>query len=173
MIGIPLGLLYSNAGEWLIHKYSLHGQGKNRKSFWSFHWYEHHNAARKNRHYDPAYANTRWRWDARSKEAVGLLGLAAMHAPLFPVAPFFVSTIWLSTLNYYRVHKRAHIDPEWAIRKLPWHVDHHLGPDQNVNWCVSWPWFDWVMGTRKKYIGTEKWFADERKRAEKTANAAA
>ena len=47
MIGIPLGLLYSNAAEWWIHKNILHGLGKNRSSFWSFHWHEHHAEARR------------------------------------------------------------------------------------------------------------------------------
>jgi len=173
MIGIPLGLLYSNASEWIIHKYVLHGQGKNRDNFWSFHWHEHHSASRKNRNYDEAYAHPSFKWDARTKEAAGLFGLAVIHAPLLPVAPFFVGTVWFCAINYYRVHKRAHVDPEWGIRKVPWHVDHHLGPDQNTNWCVTWPWFDWVMGTRQKYIGTEKWYADEKRRAEKLARATA
>ena len=39
MIGIPVALAASNAGEWLIHKYWLHGLGKNKKSFWAFHWH--------------------------------------------------------------------------------------------------------------------------------------
>ena len=44
MLGIPLGLLYANASEWLIHHYVLHGLGKKKRSFWSFHWGEHHRA---------------------------------------------------------------------------------------------------------------------------------
>jgi hypothetical protein len=53
--------------------------------------------------------------------------------------------------NYYRVHKRAHLDGDWAREHLPWHVDHHLGQNQNLNWCVTHPFFDHVMRTRKKY----------------------
>jgi hypothetical protein len=26
-----------------------------------------------------------------------------------------------------------------------------MGKDQNANWCVTHPFFDYVMGTRKKY----------------------
>ena len=26
-----------------------------------------------------------------------------------------------------------------------------MGKDQNANWCVTSPWFDEVMGTRKLY----------------------
>ena len=40
MLGIPLGLLYSNAGEWLLHKYLLHGLGRRKGTFWAFHWHE-------------------------------------------------------------------------------------------------------------------------------------
>ena len=35
-----------------------------------------------------------------------------------------------------------------AREHLPWHVDHHLGRNQDTNWCVTKPWFDYIMGTR-------------------------
>jgi sterol desaturase/sphingolipid hydroxylase (fatty acid hydroxylase superfamily) len=57
------------------------------------------------------------------------------------------------------------LDPEWARKVVPWHVDHHLGPDQDKNWCVTKPWFDWVMGTRVPYVGTAREAADLAKRA--------
>ena len=38
---------------------------------------------------------------------------------------------------------------------LPWHYDHHMGRDQNANWCVTHPLFDNVMGTRKIYTYDE------------------
>jgi hypothetical protein len=171
MIGIPLGLLYSNAGEWFIHKYVLHGLGKNKKNFWSFHWHEHHRAAREHNQLDPHYHRSLLSWSPQTKEALGLVGIAVAHLPLFPVAPFFTATVWACGLNYYRVHKKSHLDPEWGKKHLPWHVDHHLGPDQNQNWCVTFPWFDWVMGTRKPYVGTEKYAEDQKKRAAKAAAA--
>ena len=36
------------------------------------------------------------------------------------------------------------------------HYDHHMGADQDANWCVTRPWFDWIMGTRKPYAFTLK-----------------
>ncbi len=78
--------------------------------------------------------------------------------------PFFTATVWYSAWNYYRVHKRSHQDPEWGRRHLPWHVDHHLGPDQNANWCVTKPWFDYVMGTHKPYVGTAREALDQSRR---------
>jgi hypothetical protein len=150
MIGIPLGLVYANAGEWALHKYVLHGLGKNKKSFWAFHWHDHHRASRRNDMVDPVYRQSLLHWTPKTKEAVSLLGLALVHAPLFPLAPFFTATVLGSIANYYRVHARAHKDPAWARAHLAWHVDHHLGKNQNLNWCVTHPFFDWVMGTRQR-----------------------
>ena len=31
-----------------------------------------------------------------------------------------------------------------------------MGPDQDMNWCVTFPLWDYVMGTRVPYKGTEK-----------------
>ena len=81
-----------------------------------------------------------------------VLALGAVAAiPLFPIAPFFTGAVWFSMARYYRSHKRSHQDPAWAKENMPWHVDHHMGTDQNSNWCVTHPWFDYVMKTRKPY----------------------
>lgn len=156
MIGIPIALAAGNITEWLIHKHVLHGRGKKKGSFWSFHWHEHHRSARQNGHRDAAYERPLTAWNPQSKEALGLVGMAAVAAPLFPVAPFFTATAWYCMARYYRVHKRAHLDPDWARAHLPWHVDHHMGPNQDANWCVTHPWFDELMGTREPYVGTER-----------------
>ena len=156
MIGIPLGLAASNATEWLVHKYVLHGLGRDKRSFWSFHWHDHHRDVRRNDHVDPAYQRPLLSgWNGQSKEAVMLVGAALAFAPLFPIAPFFVGTVAYSAVNYYRKHKRAHLDPAWAREHLPWHYDHHMGPNQHANWCVTRPWFDHLMGTREPFVGTD------------------
>jgi len=166
MIGIPIGLLYANAFEWFVHKHVLHGRGKNKKSLWSFHFHEHHNASRKADMLDEDYLNPLFsQWDPQTKEVVGLLAGALAHAPLFPVAPFFTMTVYWSALNYYRVHKRAHLDPDWAKEHLAHHWDHHMGPDQDKNWCVTHPFFDHVMRTRERYLNTDA----EREQREKRA----
>ncbi|MCU0695587.1 MAG: hypothetical protein MUC96_03535 [Myxococcaceae bacterium] len=156
MLGIPIGLAASNAGEWFIHKYWLHGLGKDKTSFWAFHWHEHHRESRKNDMFDAQYIRSVFSWSPQGKEALALaLGAVAM-TPMFPVAPFFTGTVWYRMYRYYRIHKRAHLDREWAKTNLPWHYDHHMGKDQNANWCVTHPWFDHVMGTRKLYEYTAK-----------------
>lgn len=156
MLGIPVGLAVFGAGEWAIHKYLLHGLGRDRNSRFSFHYHDHHQAVRRNGGYDPAYEGPVWSTPTQSREAVGLTLVALAHVPLFPLAPFYTSTIWYCLYRYRRDHRHAHLDPEWARDHLPWHYDHHMGRDQNANWCVTHPWFDHVMGTRKKYQYDEK-----------------
>jgi hypothetical protein len=151
MIGIPVGLVLSNLGEWFIHKHVLHGLGKNKDSFWSFHWHEHHRESRAHEMLDPQYKRSLFSWQAQTKEVVALLGGAVLMAPLFPIAPFFTGTVWWTMWRYYKVHKRAHLDPGWAKEHLPWHYDHHMGKDQNANWCVTHPLFDNILGTRKTW----------------------
>jgi hypothetical protein len=156
MIGIPLGLAFANASEWFVHKYVLHGLGRRKGSFWQFHWHDHHRNARTHEHRDPDYERPLFeRWNGQSKEALALIGGTLALAPLVPIAPFFVGTVAYSAVNYYRKHKRAHLDPAWARAHLPWHYDHHMGPNQHANWCVTRPWFDELMGTREPYVGTQ------------------
>jgi sterol desaturase/sphingolipid hydroxylase (fatty acid hydroxylase superfamily) len=169
VIGIPLGLLAANAGEWLIHKHILHGLGANPRSFWSFHWHEHHRNARRMEGLDPCYHRGLLGWNAQSKEALGLAGAALLVLPLAPIAPFFTGAVIWSIVDYHRKHKRAHLDPAWARVHLPWHYDHHLGPDQHTNWCVTRPWFDRLLGTRVPYVGTPREARDRTKRAARAA----
>lgn len=173
MIGIPAGLLYANATEWLVHKYILHNRGKKRTSFWSFHFHEHHSNCRRNNHIDTDYHESPLQWNAQGKEVLTLTLATMLYLPLLPVAPFFTLTVVYSSINYYRVHKRSHLDPDWARENLPWHYDHHMGPNQDCNWCVTRPWFDMIMGTRVPYVGTERETRDRARRLERLAKTAA
>lgn len=175
MIGIPLGIAASNAFEWWFHKHVLHGRkhGKDRGSFWSFHFHDHHRLSRKNGMHDPDYEETVFQWNGQGKEAAALVAGGLLWVPLLPVAPFFVGTVWACSINYYVKHRRAHLDPEWAKEHLPWHYDHHMGPDQDANWCVTRPWMDHIMGTRKPYLGTDQEKKDNDRKARKAARDAA
>ncbi len=169
MLGIPLGLAWANISEWAVHKYVLHGAGKKKKSFWNFHWHEHHKDSRRDGFRDEAYEKPLTEWNAQSREALALAGSALLYLPLLPIAPFFTGAVWFSIARYHRVHKKAHLDPEWAREHLPWHYDHHMGPDQDANWCVSKPWADEWFGTRKPYVGTEREARDIARRAARRA----
>ena len=160
MIGIPLALFMFNAGEWAAHKYLLHDLGKNKKSPFAFHFHQHHQSVRKHGMYDPDYEGPPWSTVTQLGEAITLTAIGLAHLPLLPIAPFYVGTTWWCLEHYRRVHKRAHIDPEWGRAHLPWHYDHHMGPNQDRNWCVVWPWFDNLVGTRRTFVGTAKELAD-------------
>jgi hypothetical protein len=31
-----------------------------------------------------------------------------------------------------------------------------MGKNQDMNWCVTRPWFDWILGTRERYAFTRE-----------------
>lgn len=163
MIGIPVALTVSNLFEWHFHKRVLHGRGR-KGGWWNFHLYRHHAQALRSHGYDPDYLKPWWRSEPQAKEILGLAAATIPFLPLFPVAPFFTGTIVYCSVNYYFTHRKAHLDPAWAREHLPWHYDHHMGPDQDSNWCVTRPWADIVLGTRKPYVGTEIEARDEARR---------
>ncbi len=169
MLGIPVAIAASNATEWFVHRYVLHGLGRHRTSMWSFHWHEHHRNARRHDHVDPDYRRSVFGWHGQGKEALALVATGAALAPLLPLAPFFVVTSWACGVEYYVKHRRAHLDPDWAREHLPWHWDHHMGPNQDANWCVTRPWFDHLMGTREPWAGTAKEAAAAARRAARRA----
>ena len=171
--GFVTGLIAANAAEWYIHKYWLHEKAKQKDSFWRFHWAIHHKTVTQNEFYDPDYQKTILEvWNPHSKEAASLLGGALAVAPLFPLFPGFTLGVWTSVANYYRVHRKSHENPEWGYKNLPWHYDHHMGRDQDKNWCVTFPLWDYVMGTRVPYKGTETERKDIERRQRKAQNKA-
>lgn len=163
MIGIPIGLMVSNVTEWWVHKHVLHDAKPN--GFWNFHLYEHHANVLKNEGRDPAYEKPWWSSSPRRREVYGLVAMTLPFVALAPVAPFLAGTVVYCSVDYYRKHKRSHVDTAWAREHLPWHWDHHMGPDQHANWCVTRPWTDRLRGTRKTYLGT----ADEARMMERRA----
>ena len=149
LLTIPLAIIYSHIAEWVIHKYILHGLGKNKKSPWAFHWHAHHNKARKNDFYDEDYLDD---WAGPPlREQIGLFFLILVHFPIVFYAPLFVVTLAIRAKNYYKIHKHAHLHPNWGKAFLRWHYDHHMGKNQDVNWGVTVEWVDKLLGTRKKY----------------------
>ena len=145
------GLLYANAGEWLVHKYILHALGKKKHSFWAYHLHEHHAVCKSNNMIDPGYQKlSLTTWNTQSKELMVLAAIVVLHAPVFLIFPTFTGSIYVSLALYYYKHRQAHLDPIWAKQHLRWHYEHHLGGNTSANWCVTWPWFDYLLGTRVK-----------------------
>ena len=137
-----MALIYGSAIEWAIHKYLFHGWGKKKNSIFAFHLRDHHVYCLKNEFYDPKVSAIEW--------ATCLVGILA-HLPLFWISPVFFAGASLYAALFSIVHNYSHKDPEWAKKWVPWHYDHHM-KYQNDNMNVVLPIFDYVMGTRKKYL---------------------
>ena len=148
MIGFPIALMTANAFEWYAHKVWLHEFPSKHRDAPFFTHIRHHKRARLNEFEDAGYANSMWRDQEMFNEKVALIGIATAVTPLVVVAPFFTLGIYYSAWNYWSTHSKAHLDPEFARKNIPWHYDHHMNANQDSNWCVTRPWFDYVMGTR-------------------------
>jgi len=151
LLSIPLAIVYSHLLEWVLHKYVLHGLGKNKKSPWASHWHVHHRRSRHNDNYDEDYHKGFFDKTVRS-EILGLGFLSIMHIPTIMLSPLFYFALVVSGIRYYQIHKRSHLDLEWAKKYVPWHYDHHMGKNQDVNWGVTTDWIDKVTGTRMCYL---------------------
>jgi hypothetical protein len=146
-----LGLVYANLGEWLMHRYILHGLGRDPQSFWAYHWHEHHAVCLKHNMIDPGYQRLDFcSWNIQTKELAALAAIIMGHMPLFLLSPIFAVALYTSLALYYYRHRKAHLDSEWARQHLRWHYEHHLCGTRPANWCVTWPWCDYLLGTRVK-----------------------
>jgi len=146
--GFLLGMVVANAGEWTVHKYILHGLGRQPGSVWNYHLNEHHRSALLHGMVDPGYRGWPIRWNTQGKEVLLLASIVLLNLPLLSFVPGYVAGLYCSLVCYYFHHRKAHLDPAWARRNLPWHWEHHMVGSPEANWCTTWPWFDWVMGTR-------------------------
>ena len=149
------GYDYVKVAENLAHKYLLHDLGKDKESFWSFHFHYHHKAAIKYGMLDPAYFEPWWLNASRAKEVLALFGAFLVHIPLALKYPYFVAGIGAGIGEYYYKHKKAHLDPEWALEHMRNHVLHHLH-DQNKYWGVTSGAVDKILGTAPE-ISPEEW----------------
>ncbi|WP_266126209.1 sterol desaturase family protein [Acinetobacter bereziniae] len=152
--GFLVGLVFANGFEWIAHNYILHGQHRPGKPRFSpvprsmkSHW-EHHREVRKQDFHDDGYVQGISNW--RTKNEIVSLAVVAGAASLifYPISKGMVAASLYSACNYYYIHSRAHLEPTWAMKKIPWHYDHHMNANQDANWCVTKPWFDYLMGTR-------------------------
>ena len=152
--GFVAGLVIANGYEWFAHKYLLHGVHRKGKPRFSptpkqmeSHW-AHHREVRKQGFSDDCYVEGLDNWRTRH-ELMSLAVAAGVASVVFyPFSKGMALAAIYSAGNYYYVHRRAHLEPDWAKRTIPWHYDHHMNSNQDANWCVTRPWFDYVMGTR-------------------------
>ena len=148
-----LAFVYTNLLEWLIHKYVFHGMGKKRKSLFSTHWHIHHRGCRKNQGHDHTYKEFPPH-DTVRHEILSLVALCIIHLPVLWLSSFFYGCLVFFSCRYFYLHRKSHMDVEWARKHLPWHYEHHMGRNQDANWGVTNPLWDHIMGTRIKCLTT-------------------
>lgn len=149
LAAVVLGVSYANLIEWISHKYVLHGLGRKKESFWVFHWH-HHGRCRRSGNRDNEYERGMLA-KPNVKETLGLSLLLIAHVPLATLSPGFTLGALGSGVAYLVLHRYSHLHPDWGKRWMPHHWDHHMGKNQDANFCVTWPLWDWILGTRIKY----------------------
>ena len=152
--GFVAGLVIANGYEWFAHKYLLHGVHRKGKPRFSptpkqmeSHW-AHHREVRKQGFSDDCYVEGLDNWRTRNELMSLAVAAGVLSVVFYPLSKGMALAAIYSAGNYYYVHRRAHLEPDWAKRTIPWHYDHHMNSNQDANWCVTRPWFDYVMGTR-------------------------
>ncbi len=145
-LSIILAYIYGHVAEYYLH-ILLHKFGTKKSSPLSFHFSEHHRIARKSKFSDPVYQGTIFKWNASGKEVVGLILILILHFPIFFYYPFFYVTLVFSAAEYYYKHRKAHLNPEWAKKNIPWHYEHHMGKNQHLNWGVRSNVVDIILST--------------------------
>ena len=127
---VLIGILIASFVEWFIHRFLLHGLGKNKNSIWHFHW-KHHKSVRVENGYDLLYFKYN---QGYPKERLSLFLAFLLISPLFFYYPIVAATLTAYLFVYYFVHKKAHRDVRWARKWIPWHYDHHMGRNQDKNY---------------------------------------
>lgn len=148
VVAFTLATLVHNLGEWLTHRFILHGLGKKKGSFFHYHWVHHH-TCRKNDNADGIYAEGLRNKDV-IKEFGTLIIIALSTITWYYIWPmlFFCTLFWITA--YFVLHGASHTWVDWGNKYMPWHRDHHMGKNQDLNWCVTFPLMDYIMRTRKK-----------------------
>jgi sterol desaturase/sphingolipid hydroxylase (fatty acid hydroxylase superfamily) len=142
--------IFSNLVEWVAHKYILHGLGKKKDSWFHYHW-NHHNVSRKNNFFDDDYKLGFFKSSAVRREIYALFGILITNSYWILIWPLFYYFCVGFTVLYWFCHQYSHINVIWGKKYLPWHYDHHMGKNQDLNYCVTLPLWDYILGTRKKY----------------------
>ena len=154
ILQFSIAWVYGLFFEYAIHRWVLHKYGKKRSSIVSFHFHEHHAIVRRRNMYDESYITKSWEPNSRTKELASLFLAAILHIPIAIIFPWAGLAILLSIVSYYFQHAKSHKNVEWARVVLPWHYDHHMGPNQDMNFGVRSDIFDKIFRTRLKYYGT-------------------
>jgi len=142
--------VFSNLVEWLTHKYILHGLGKNKKSWFHFHW-QHHHISKKHNFIDEDYKLGFLKSSSFRREVFSLIGILILNFWILFIWPLVFYFCIFFTVLYFFCHAYSHINPDWCKKYLKHHWQHHMGKNQDLNFCVTFPLWDHILKTRKYY----------------------
>ena len=148
-VWLILGFVVGSLVEWLAHRYILHNFMI--RPFSNSHFKIHHRNSRKNNCLDVDYLRfPPTKYSSGLGEVIMLSFLAILVIPL----AFFSIPLWFGLeahiILYYYMHRKFHVDPTWGKKWMRCHWDHHMGVNQNINWGVTNPVLDYILGTRRR-----------------------
>ena len=154
-VWLVTGFLIGSLVEWLAHRYLLHNLKL--RSISHAHFRIHHKNTRHNDGYDSDYESIIPKgYDHGWSEIIFLLIAVTLALPLIYVSFWLWFALLIHAFSYYWLHRKFHLQPQWGKRWMPWHWDHHMIGNQNSNWGVTNPIFDWVFSTRVKQNGNKR-----------------
>ncbi len=146
---LVLGFLLGSLIEWSAHRYLLHNFSLKRLSH--AHFRIHHRNCRKNHGFDDDYVALLPRdYDHGWSEIIFLAVGVLLAIPLAFLSVWLWIALLMHAVLYYVLHRKFHLEPEWGKKYMPWHWEHHMGKNQNANWGVTNPIFDWIFKTRDR-----------------------
>ena len=146
------GFLIGSLIEWLAHRYLLHNLKL--RSISRAHFRIHHRNTRRRGGYDPDYEKLiPAGYDHGWSEILFLLAAVVLALPLAYVSFWLWLALLIHAVLYYSLHRKFHLNPAWGKHWMKWHWDHHMNKNQNANWGVTNPIFDWLFLTRIKEHG--------------------
>src|SRR5690606_40821352 len=81
------------------------------------HW-EHHREVRKTEFSDIGYVEGYKNWRTRNEIGSLVVVASVFGLAFYPVSKGMVLATLYSAGNYYYIHRRAHLEPEWARKKF-------------------------------------------------------
>ena len=105
---------------------------------------------------DPDYQSGFFKSAPYIREVYSLIVLLLLNITWLWTWPMLFYWLTFFTALYFWCHAKSHKDLNWCKKYLFWHYEHHMGLDQNCNWNVLPPLFDYFFGTRVKYTYDDK-----------------
>lgn len=143
---VLIAWLYGHVVEYCLHRFVLHNPKVLSGKPFKRHFSGHHGIVRKSGMTDPTYSTWR-KYFLLDFEPVVMIMIAIIHIPVALYFPAAYAVLAWSAAVYFCLHAATHLFPSVFNKLTPWHMWHHLGKNQNVNYGVRLPIIDMLVGT--------------------------